>query len=70
MSNEPTDMHGPTADAPKTTELYARCKVCGVTWQVQSDVNTDTMGCRFCNAPARAVTILSEAPGYGGTVVR
>jgi len=47
------------------THLVAHCQVCGVQWQVQSPDRADAQGCSFCNAPARAITVVSEKAGYG-----
>ena len=47
------------------TELVAHCQVCGVQWEVKSDDRTDAQGCGFCNAPANAITVVSEKAGYG-----
>lgn len=66
----PKDMHGPADQAPHVTYNYAVCEVCGVQWQVRSDVLADAQGCRFCNAPADRIRVLSEQPGTEGTVVR
>lgn len=62
MATYPTDVHGPPADAPHVTGLYAVCQVCGAQWQVRSDDQADAKGCAFCDAPAKAITILSEKP--------
>lgn len=48
------------------TELVAHCQVCGVQWEVKSPDRADAKGCSFCNAPARAITVVSEKAGYGG----
>ena len=47
------------------TELVAHCQVCGVQWVVQSPNRDDAKGCGFCDAPAKAITVVSEKPGYG-----
>ncbi len=65
MSSESTMIHRPGDDAPSVTELVAKCQVCGVTWQVRGDPAT-VAGCNFCDAPAAAVRIISEAPTHGG----
>ena len=48
------------------TELVAHCQVCGCQWVVQSPNRDDAKGCSFCDAPARAITVVSEKAGYGG----
>ena len=63
-------MPWPAATAPFVTEQVAHCQVCGVQWQVRSDSGADTKGCSFCDAPASAITIVSEAATYGGEIVR
>lgn len=65
MTSYPTDVHG--AVAPSVTNKVARCKVCGTQWQIQSEATppTDAQGCPFCDAPAEAIIIMSEAPDYG-----
>lgn len=70
MANEWTRMHGPATSAPAVTCLVALCKVCGQQWQVHGDPPTNTAGCAFCDAPAAAIQVLSERPGYEGEVVR
>ncbi len=68
---DPTDIHGPAADARETTGEVARCSVCGIEWQVRSAVRADAKGCGFCGADERAVTIHDESPVLGGaTIVR
>ena len=59
----------PADEAPPTTDLVARCNVCGVRWQVRSPSRADAQGCSFCDAPASAVTVISEAADCGGQVV-
>lgn len=56
----------PESEAPAVTNLLAKCQVCGAEWQIQSPNRDDARGCSFCNAPARAIIITSEAPDYGG----
>lgn len=63
---ENTRIHGPSSSAPRTTELVARCQVCGVQWQVWGDPPTNTKGCAFCGAPEKAITVISEAARSGG----
>jgi hypothetical protein len=70
MANEWVRMHGPSDGAPAVTSLYARCKVCGTQWQVWGDPPTNTEGCAFCDAPAEAITVLSERQVFDGLVVR
>ncbi len=67
MSDAP---HGPASEAPQVTNKVARCKVCHTQWQVKSfaDPPADAQGCPFCDAPARAITIISERPGYEGHI--
>ena len=47
------------------TELVAHCQVCDVEWVVQSPNRDDAQGCSFCDAPKRAITVVSEKAGYG-----
>ena len=51
------------------TELVAHCQVCGVQWVVQSPNRDDARGCSFCDAPKRAITVVSEKAGYDGRLV-
>ena len=53
-----TDIHGPAAAAPNVTDEYARCKVCGVQWQVRGA--PDKQGCPFCKASHEAVSVHYE----------
>lgn len=53
-------MLSPTDSAPSVTDKYAKCRVCGVTWQVRSPTNADAKGCSFCGAGEKAVTIHYE----------
>ena len=59
MADESTRIHGPSSAAPAVTEKVARCEVCGVQWAVRGD--PDREGCSFCDAPASAVEVDSEA---------
>lgn len=52
------------------THLVAHCQVCGVQWQVKSPNRDDAKGCSFCGAGAKAITVVSEAPGYEGRLAR
>lgn len=52
------------------THLYAICQVCGCQWQVKSPNRDDAQGCAFCDAPAKAITVVSEAPGYEGRLTK
>jgi hypothetical protein len=67
VTNYPTDVHGPSSTARTQSNKVARCQVCHVSWQVQSmdSEPLDAQGCDFCGAPARCVTIESEAPDFG-----
>jgi hypothetical protein len=65
-----TRVHGPADEAPGVTERFAHCQVCGAEWQIRSETEADAEGCSFCDAPAGAVTVLSERPDYGGVRVR
>jgi len=56
----------PADETPHLTHKYAKCQVCGVTWAIRSDAGTDAQGCSFCDAPANAVTVISEKPDYSG----
>lgn len=66
MPINPNPMCGPSDGAPSVTNKYAKCNVCGTQWQVQNVDGDDAKGCSFCNAPAKAISILSEKPDYGG----
>lgn len=66
MTDYPTDVHGPASAARTQTERYARCKVCGCQWQIQSNKNEDARACNFCGAGEEAISILSEKAEYGG----
>ena len=73
MSGEPTDMHTASTDAPKVSELVARCVVCGAQWQVRGD--SDVQGCKFCDAPGgrgwnSAIEIIPETPVYRPLSIR
>ena len=68
MTNYPTDVHGPAASAPGVTDKVCHCQVCGVEWASRGDA--DQEGCSFCNAPAIAITVVSEAPDSSGEIVR
>lgn len=70
MTNYPTDIHGPADKARAVTHLYARCDVCGVEWAIRSFGGADEKGCSFCDAPANAITVISEHPDYSGRLVR
>ena len=64
-----TRIYGPSDSAPVTTEKVAHCQACGAQWQVQSTIGEDAKGCAFCGAGEKAITIVSEAPGYEGAIV-
>lgn len=66
MTSYPTNIHGPTGNAPSVTERYAACNVCGVQWQIRGPDNADANACAFCGAPAQAIAVCSEAPDFGG----
>jgi len=66
MANEPTDIHGPTADAPFVTNLYAKCKLCQFQWQLRSENLDDAKGCVACGVAGDAVRIYYEGPDVGG----
>ena len=53
-------------ETPNVTHKYAKCQVCGVTWAIRSGSNADAQGCSFCDAPANAISIISEKPDYSG----
>lgn len=59
----------PADEAPTVTHEYARCQVCNTQWQIRSGNRDDAQGCSFCDAPKEAITVISEAPDYGGQVV-
>jgi len=65
----PTDIHGPSSTARKQTDMVAKCNVCGCQWQMKSPNRDDVKGCSFCGAPKKAITVISEAPGYGGVII-
>jgi len=65
VTDYPTDIHGPSETAREQTDEVAVCQVCGCQWQVKSTLREDAKGCSFCDAPASAITIISEAPTYG-----
>lgn len=64
MTDYPRSCH-PASEAPSVTEKVARCAVCGVQWQVKAR-GTDTKGCAFCGAPARAIRVHDEGPDFSG----
>lgn len=66
----PTDIHGPAGTGGTPTYEVALCQVCGCQWQVQSSKREDAKGCKFCDAPESAITIISEAPNYSGAIIR
>ena len=55
-----TDIHAPDSTAPVVTGRVAKCRVCGVQWQVQSEDNTDAQACQFCGAGPTAIAIINE----------
>lgn len=69
MTTYPTDMHGPFSEARVQTNEVAHCNVCKFQWQVRSPNRDDAKGCPFCGAPERAISIQSEAPGFGGATI-
>ena len=69
MTIYPTDIHLPADQARTQTNEVAHCQVCGTEWQVRSGNRDDAQGCSLCDAPASAVTVVSEAPGYEGELV-
>lgn len=71
MATYSTTIHQPAATAPAVTHKYARCTVCGIEWQIQSDQSppADGQGCGFCDAPSNAIVIISEGPSYGGAII-
>lgn len=62
-------MCGAEDEAPAVTGRVAICQVCGTQWQVRSETDADVKGCSFCDAPAEAVMVVSEAPDYSGVLV-
>ena len=68
MATYRTDICTAYASRPSVTNLYARCTVCGVEWQIRSPTRADAKGCSFCDAPDEAVVVMNEKPGYGGHV--
>ena len=65
MTGEAPNTHGPGDQAPRVTYQYATCAVCHSQWQVRSFAGSDAQGCAFCGAPARAISVHSEAPTVG-----
>lgn len=61
--------HGRAEDQWTPTEMVAHCQVCHTQWQVKDANLGDAKGCAFCGAPEKAITVVSEAPGYGGAVI-
>jgi len=49
--------------------MVAHCACCGGQWQVKSVNMDDAKGCPWCGAAEKAITVVSEAPGYGGAVI-
>ena len=64
--SQSTRIHGPAANAPRVTNEYAVCQVCGVQWQVQSANHDDARACAFCGAGEEAISIYGETPDYRG----
>jgi hypothetical protein len=69
MTDYSTTVHTPYSSAPTVTNLYAKCQVCGTSWQVRSPNRGDAKGCSFCDAPESAITVVSEKPDFGGATV-
>lgn len=67
MSDELQRMQQPGATAPAVSNLVAHCQVCGTQWQVKEST-ANARGCSFCDAPASAIRLLSEAPRTSGLV--
>lgn len=67
MADYTTRTHTPADKAPTVTNVVCKCQVCGSEWQHWGQNNK---GCGFCGAPANAITKISEAPGYGGMLVK
>jgi len=59
----------PADEAPEVTYEYAICQVCHTQWQIKSPNRDDARGCSFCDAPKEAITVVSEAPAYGGQLL-
>jgi len=57
--------YAPSAQAPPGTEEVAHCAVCGAQWMVRSENRDDARACSFCDAPEKAIAIVSESPSYG-----
>lgn len=51
-------MLSPTDQKPTVTNLVARCRACGVEWQVRG--GSDTMACNFCGAGKAAIAVENE----------
>jgi len=69
MTDYSTKIHLPYSSAPTVTNLYAKCQVCGTSWQVKSPNRDDAKGCAFCDAPEEAITVVSEEPTYGNAII-
>ena len=69
MTTYRTDVCAPAASAPRVTNKVCVCRVCGAQWQMRSENGDDAKGCSFCDAPAEAVVIVSEAPDFSGATV-
>lgn len=62
--------HGLADDQWTPTHKVAHCAVCGVQWVVKDANYGDATHCEFCGAPESAISVVSEAPDYGGAVIQ
>lgn len=64
-----TTIHGPADEAPFVTNLYAKCGLCGVQWQIKSPNLDDARGCSFCGITDEgSISIIYEGPSSTGRV--
>ena len=61
--------HGRAEDMWEPTEKVGHCAVCRGQWVIMDPHLGDGKSCPWCGAGERAVTVVSEAPGYGGAVI-
>ena len=63
-----TTIHGPAADAPFVTNLYAKCSFCDVQWQIKSPNLDDARACSFCGVTDEmgGISIIYEGPSNTG----
>ena len=56
-----SQVHGPAATAPTTTDIVCHCKLCGSQWAKRGP---GPEACAFCGAPSNAVRERYEGPSY------